>query len=282
VSQRMLLLGGVASGLAIVTIGGVAIAELRPGAGSGGHVALTQASLSPPRTHFETLAPGAALPSSAQCAREVLRVPIAENKRANAAFNRVTGQEAGQLFPRADDARANTTIAARVDGAFTGTTEQILRWTACKWGIDEDLVFAQAAVESWWRQTNLGDFGPNPAACAPGHAIGQDGRPGLCPQSYGIMQNRYSLERSTWPAAERSTAMNADTAYAIWRACFDGYEVWLNNVEHIGTYAPGDAWGCIGRWFAGRWYTSPAAAYMAKVKEYLGQRIWQQPTFQEP
>jgi hypothetical protein len=282
VSQRMLLLGGVATGLAIITIGGVAIAELRLGTGSVGHVADTQASLSPTPAHFQTLAPGAALPSSAQCAREVLRVPIAENKRANAAFNRVTGQAAGQLFPRSDDARANTTIAGRVDGAFTGTTEQILRWTACKWGIDEDLVFAQAAVESWWRQTNLGDWGPNPAACAPGHAIGLDGRPGLCPQSYGIMQNRYSLERSTWPAAERSTAMNADAAYAIWRACFEGYEVWLNSVEHAETYTAGDVWGCIGRWFAGRWHTNPATVYIAKVKEYLDQRIWEQPRFQEP
>lgn len=281
-SHRRLLLGVVAATVAIITIAGFALIGLHRGAGPAGHVALTQASPSPAPAHFHTLSPHATLPSSAQCAQEVLRVSIPENKRANGAFNRITGQAAGQLFPHADDARANLTIAVRVDGAFTGTTAQILRWTACKWGIDEDLVFAQAAVESWWRQTNLGDWGPNPSACAPGHAIGQDGKPGLCPESYGIMQNRYSFERSTWPAAERSTAMNADTAYAIWRACFEGYEVWLNNVEHVGTYSAGDAWGCIGRWFAGRWHTNPAAIYIARVKEYLGQRIWEQPRFQEP
>jgi hypothetical protein len=39
----------------------------------------------------------------------------------------------------------------------TGTTREILRWAACKWGIDQSIVFAQAAVESWWRQTTMGD-----------------------------------------------------------------------------------------------------------------------------
>jgi autotransporter family porin len=75
--------------------------------------------------------------------------------------------------------------------------------------------------------------------------------------------------------------MNADTAYAIWRACFEGYESWLNQVEHTGTYAAGDAWGCVGRWFAGRWHTSPADQYMAAVQDYQRQKIWQQADFQE-
>ena len=38
------------------------------------------------------------------------------------------------------DPRANTEIAARVTGNFTGTTDMILQWAACKWGIDEDIV----------------------------------------------------------------------------------------------------------------------------------------------
>ena len=55
--------------------------------------------------------------------------------------------------------------------------------------------------------------------------------------------------------------MNVDTAYAIWRACFEGYERWLNQVERGQRYAAGDAWGCVGRWFAGRWHASGADAY---------------------
>jgi autotransporter family porin len=232
----------------------------------------------PPR--FGTLAPGSALPSSAQCAAWVRALPFPENKRVNRPFNQVTGQAlAGDFFP---DARAAAQIGSRVDGAFTGTTREILRWAACKWGIDEDIAYAQAAKESWWRQTNQGDFGGDASACPPGHGLGADGQPGQCPQSYGILQDRFPYERSSWPGIARSTAMNADTAYATWRACFEGYEPWLNQVDRGRQYGAGDAWGCVGRMFAGRWHTAPADQYAAAVQAYQAQRIWEQPNFQEP
>ena len=197
------------------------------------------------------------------------------------AFDRnLVGSAVGQQ--PADDPRANTRIASRVDGAFTGSTRQVLRWTACKWGIDEDVVYAQAAVESWWRQTTKGDYHTDPTRCPPGHPLGADGQPGTCPQSYGILQNRYPYERSAWPGAERSTAMNADTAYAVWRACFEGYEWWLNTVEHGARYAAGDLWGCVGRWFSGRWLLARSESYIAHVQGRLSQRIWQTADFQEP
>ncbi len=75
--------------------------------------------------------------------------------------------------------------------------------------------------------------------------------------------------------------MNADTAYGIWRACFDGYETWLNTVQRGQRYHAGDAWGCVGTWFAGRWRTAPALGYITKVKQYLKEKIWQQPDFKE-
>jgi hypothetical protein len=234
-------------------------------------------------SHFRTLPPGASLPGDAQCAAWVRARPLPERKAVNRPFNQVTGQHVGSgLFdPGATDPRANSRIAARIDGAFTGTTQEILRWTACKWGIDEDLVDAQAAVESWWRQTTKGDLGSDASACAPGHGLGADGTAGQCPQSFGILQNRYPFERSTWPGIERSTAMNADTAYAIWRACFEGYEHWLNDVEHGRRYGAGDALGCMGRWFSGRWHTAAGDEYVAKVKDYLDRRIWETADFQE-
>jgi hypothetical protein len=234
-------------------------------------------------SHFRTLPPGASLPSGSQCAAWVRARPLPERKAVNRPFNRATGHGVGSsLFdPGATDPRANTRIAVRVDGAFTGTTQEILRWTACKWGIDQDLVYAQAAVESWWRQTTQGDWGSDPAACAPGHGLGADGRAGQCPQSFGILQNRYPFERSTWPGIQRSAAMNADTAYAIWRACFEGYERWLNDVDRGRQYGPGDAWGCIGRWFSGRWHTAAADQYVVKVQDYLARRIWETGDFQE-
>jgi hypothetical protein len=229
---------------------------------------------------FHTLPPGAALPSGAQCARWVRARPIAENKGVNRRYDQIKGEPVGPGFLSGDEPQADRLIAPRINGGFTGTTAEILRWAACKWGIDQDIVFAQAAVESWWRQTTLGDW--ESGGCPPGHGPGVDGKPGLCPQSWGILQNRYPYEKSSWPGIAGSTAMNADTAYAIWRSCYDGYETWLNTVEHVGTYQAGDAWGCAGRWFAGRWHTAPAQQYIQTVKKYLRERIWTQPGFQEP
>ena len=236
----------------------------------------------PASGHFGTVPAGAPLPSSSQCAVWALARAMPENKRLNAAANQTAGQRlSSDFFPSSDDPRANTQIGARVDGAFRGTTQQILRWAACKWGVDEDLVYAQAAKESWWRQYSLGDWGADASACAPGHGLGADGKPGLCPQSFGLMQNRYPYERGSWPGIATSTAMNADTAYAIWRVCFEGWERWLNDVERGSQYSAGDAWGCVGRWFSGRWHTAPSDQYTAAVKDYLNQQIWLQASFQE-
>jgi hypothetical protein len=233
-------------------------------------------------TFFGTLPPGAKLPSGAQCARWVRARPTPENKAANLAFNRTTGQHVGSsFFPAGDTPQADQLLAPRISGDFTGTTSEILRWAACKWGINQNIVFAQAAVESWWNQTTLGDWGTDASACPPGHGLGADGQPGECPQSYGILQNRYPFEQASWPGIADSTAMNADTAYAIWRSCYDGYETWLNNVPHGSPYRAGDVWGCVGRWFAGRWHTAAAQQYIARVKQYLRERIWTTTDFQQ-
>ncbi len=230
---------------------------------------------------FDTLPPGSKLPSDAECASLVKSRP--ENKRTNAAANNTRGNQgiAGDFFTGGDN-RANTEIGVRVDGNFTGTTDEILQWAACKWGFNEDIVRAQAAVESWWRQSTKGDWTTNAANCAPGHGIGADGQPGQCPESFGILQNRYPYEKSGWPGMDTSTAFNADLAYAEMRACYEGYETWLNNVEKGSTYAAGDVWGCVGRWYAGRWHTSAAESYASTVKSYLNQRIWETSGFQEP
>jgi hypothetical protein len=231
---------------------------------------------------FATVPPASALPSSAQCATWVRAKPYPENKGANRTANQTTGAPIAANFFSGGDPRANSVLGVRVDGQFTGTTGQILRWAACKWGIDEDLVLAQAAIESWWRQGTLGDWTSDANRCAPGRGLGVDGREGQCPESFGILQNRYPYEQSGWPGIASSTALNADLAYAIWRACFEGYEGWLNTVEHGSTYAAGDAWGCIGRWFSGRWHTAAGQEYVERVRGYLDQRVWESPDFQQP
>lgn len=233
---------------------------------------LAQCPPPPPTEYFNTLPPGSALPSSADCASRVR--PAAEVRNANSTFNNRRGNPFASDYPQA------SAELSRVDGNFTGTTDQILQWAACKWGIDEDVVRAQMAKESWWDQRNKGDWWSYPPEqCPPGHPPGADGRPGQCPQSLGIGQVRFNQGNQAFPGVESSTAMNVDYTYAIWRACFEGKETWLNDVERGRHYGPGDLWGCVGRWFAGRWYTQPANAYIGEVQSYRSQRIWTTPDF---
>ena len=116
---------------------------------------------------FNTLPPGAALPSGAACARLVEASPSPENRPGNERFNATVGYQVGPgIFPQGDKPQV-TALASRIDGDFTGTTEDILRWVACKWGINQDIVFAEAAQESWWNQTQLGDWQDDAELCPP-------------------------------------------------------------------------------------------------------------------
>ena len=216
--------------------------------------------------------PGAALPADAECAARVR--PAEEVRPDNEPFNATRGAQK-QLDGR---------FLARVTGDYAGTTDEILQWAACKWGLDADLVRAQAAKESNWFMQAFGDFAKDAAACPPGHGIGEDGHAGECPESVGVLQVRYQYHGppaglATWPEAERSTAYNVDYAYAVWRTCFEGDSAWLNEADHVGTYAAGDAFGCLGVWFAGRWHTPEADAYIAAVRSNMTGRVWESASF---
>ena len=97
---------------------------------------------------FPTLPPGSALPSDQQC-RSRIR-PAAENRTINTTANHTVGHATAP-----DPGNAFT---GRVTGNMTGSTDEIIQWVACKWGIAEDIVRAQVAKESWWHQDNLGDY----------------------------------------------------------------------------------------------------------------------------
>ena len=215
-----------------------------------------------------TLPPGSPLPSDARCAARVR--PAAEIRPQNAAANATRGQTKPGL-PGG--------LYGRVTGNFAGTTDEIIQWAACKWGLDEDIVRAQTAKESWWTQSAEGDLTTNPANCPPGHGIGVDGFPGQCPESYGVQQLRYPYWGWSFPEAITSTAYNLDASLAARRSCFEGHETWFNDVERGRQYAAGDLWGCVGAWFSGRWYTQPSLTYIAEVQAYLNQRIWETDPF---
>ena len=213
-------------------------------------------------SRFTTLPPGSALPSGAECASRVRPTP--EVRPGNTAANNTRGSRATA------NNRDEWGGFDRVDGDFTGTTDEIIQWAACKWGIDEDMARAQVVKESWWRQSTNGDNGES-------WGLGQ------VKDTFHAWAFEYSVNART------SSAYNLDYTYASWRACFEGVYSWLNTVERGATYRPGDAWGCMGVWFSGRWYTQPAVNYLeggdtdgygaTGVKQHYSRRTWTDPAF---
>ena len=94
-----------------------------------------------------TQPPGAALPSEGDCAGRVRRSPW-EPRGENATANHTVPGAVAIPDWGGVDARANTAIKPRIDGSFTGTTDELIQWAACKWGFDEDIVRAVAVRES--------------------------------------------------------------------------------------------------------------------------------------
>jgi hypothetical protein len=218
-------------------------------------------------TRFGTLPIGAVLPTDAQCAARVRPTP--ENKRINAIPNRQPGS--AKTLP------GRQPVFARVSGNFTGTTDEILQWAACKWGIDEDIVRAQVATESSWRMTQLGDFTSDSRFCAPGHPIGVDGTPGRCPETLGLMQIKWRYNKDAYPEAINSSAYNVDFGLAAWRNCFEG-----NANDDNPAYRSNDLWGCVGAWYSGNWHDFDAEEYIGWVRYALATRAFEAPSFQEP
>ncbi len=197
----------------------------------------------------------ATLPSESNCAGRVRAA--AEIRAQNNVYNFTKGTNNGAV--------------AGVTGNYTGTTDQILQWAACKWGIDEDIVRAQIALESYWTQNAMGDYSNDINSCHP------DFRSALpCPESIGMTQVRYVYHGAAFTDrnAIKSTAYNVDYLYSIMRDCFNGNLTWLNTVERGSQYVAGDIYGCVGVWFSGRWHTAEAEGYITRVKDYLNSRIW--------
>ena len=249
----------------------VKIGVFAPGWGGVLHwndAAATVAVSAATQQRFVTLPPGAALPSGTECAARVRRSswePRPENAAANT--TRPSSAQIAAIVPwtRATvgvDDRADV-LRRRIDGNFTGTTDEIIQWGACKWGLDEDIVRAVAVVESWWRQSTQGDYNP---------ATNQF-------ESYGLLQVRMTAHKVTFPASRDSTAFNVDYALASRRSCFEGYVLWLNDVQPGAGYGAGDEWGCVGLWFSGRWKDGGALGYIAEVQRRLSERTWMQAGF---
>jgi len=240
------------------------------------------------RDYFHALPPHAALPSGTTCAMAVSKgiswEPRPQNYAANHKVPKFVELVRFHLAPIKSSSMPITDFA-RVDGNFTGTTDQILRWGACKWGIDENVVRAEAVVESHWRQDDIGDISKDPSLCPPGRGFPGAWDGGSCQQSYGIMQIKFG-DYGGWPLSKDSTPFNVDFRLAHQRACMNGDIAYLAQQNPKGDYpryphgtTEQMMWGCMGDWYSGSWYDDGAINYIAEIKSALGDQTWAKPGF---
>jgi hypothetical protein len=218
--------------------------------------------------YYTTSAPGTPLPSDATCAQRVHRAtwePRSDNEKQNHT------KPDGPVHLAASDAFDSTwhdKYETRITGDFTGTTDEIIQWAACKWGIADNMVRAQAVVESHWHMDTESDKEPRSAGhCAPG----DDRDP--CPTSFGILQIKWYFHPSknpvgnTYPMSKDMTAFSLDYALAELRGCYDGH-AW------VGKKATGDLMGCMGLWYSGEWRDDNALKYIGWVQRALDSKPW--------
>jgi hypothetical protein len=228
-----------------------------------------------------TLPPGSALPGESTCAASITTSSFEPRPDNYSANHRVpTAAQIANLQPwnpsiGMDD--KSDSLRKQITGNFTGTTDEILQWVACKWGIDVNIVRAQAVTESNWHQSQLGDYTNDQSLCPPGTWNGS-----TCYQSYGILQIKYTDFKTEWPMSQQDTAFNAEFAYGWMRNCYEGWADYLYQLTPSPGYAryhAGDIWGCLGFWFSGEWYTSGAINYINIIKQDYQQKPWLQPGF---
>jgi len=225
----------------------------------------------------ETGLPPAGIPRpDATCAAEV--TPAPENRPQNTTANHSVPSDPAAIpwNPSLDYWTDFIADRNRITGDFVGTTDEILQWVACKWGIDEDIVRADAVIESYWDQSTVGDN------------CGVAGE-----ASYGILQVKNEDCSGTsihggWPYTQDDTALDADYWGARLRACYDGAFYnggqWLYDGQTIAQVISAHGqdyalWGCIGSWFSGSWYDSGAQSYIAKVQSDYESKPWLKPGF---
>src|SRR6185437_11716667 len=155
-----------------------------------------------------TLPPGSILPSESTCAARIAPSsfePRPDNYTAN--HQVPTAAQIANLQPWNPligmDSKSDS-LRKQITGNYTGTTDEILQWVACKWGIDVNIVRAEAVTESNWHQSQLGDYTNNQSPCPPGTWNGSG-----CYQSYGILQIKYTYFKTEWPMSRQDTAFNA-------------------------------------------------------------------------
>lgn len=245
---------------------------------AGGYWPIAGIAPPPPNTDGTKTA---AFPTDAQCATAVHHSTW-EPRPENATPNHAVAPQPNSLgsFSQWNNTW-NSVYKPRITGNFTGTTDEIIQWVACKWGWSDELVRAEAVAESNWYQSTgqnqgFGDYEPR----SNGHCVFDfSGDP--CPTSYSIIQVKWYFHpqgfasnspQSSYPWITRSTAYALDLQVAEMRGCYDGMSTYLASGPG-GT--AGDLWGCIQDWFSGSWFPGGGnQSYSNTVKGFLTSRPW--------
>jgi hypothetical protein len=233
------------------------------------------------KTYFSLMPRGSQLPSDSTCATEVASdtfEPRPENAQPNATKPNPSSLAIYRSKVAGGEGGAPGSYLQRVDGQFSGSTDAILKWAACKWGFDENVTRATAVNETHWRQLEIGDVGNG--------------------TSLGILQVKSTDYPSTCPAVAASqnaadvtdpgclsylsTAFDADYKLAQQRACFEGKVSYLSEEAAAPagypSYPNGTPdqmmWGCVGWWYSGHWFDAAALNYIAEVQSYLADQAW--------
>lgn len=211
-------------------------------------VALLPGCDPPPADGFFDYRPaGTALPSEASCSDQVHQSgwePRPQNDGENQTTPNVSGVNGYAGMEHQDQ------TWGRVHGNYVGTTDEEIQFAACKWGLDDNVIRAEAIVESNWDMDQLGDFGD----CGSGAA------------SFGLLQIKKCAHPGTYPNSANSTSFNLDYYGALIRGCANGWD-YVTNTQN-------DVWGCVGRWYSGGWHDSGAQWYIGEVQRELAEKNW--------
>jgi hypothetical protein len=171
------------------------------------------------------------------------------------------------------------------DGMVNSSTDDLIQWGAHKWGIPEDWLRAEYALESVWSQFQLGDQTTQSSSWYPQYPV-QSRVPNTALDVYeslGITQERWHPDNSvgigTEPLRWESTAFNIDFQAAQLRFFYDNPQgertSWGDS-----SYIPCQQWNSIGGWFNPYpWNNSGQQNYISTVQNYLNARTWTTPSF---
>lgn len=271
--------------------------------------------------YFDTLPIGSwdELPTASTCANNI-RHSTWEPRPTNVEENNTMPDPedvaaAFEARPRSNsyDSHWDSWLLPRVDGQFTGSTDEIIQWAACKWGIDDNILRAQAVRESTWYQVahfddgscywnfGCGDaFSTSTAASESycdwlwllgGHNYQADDdtsvgdypwvqpADGKCPKTFSIM-GVMSWDDPAWQAPDPAWPGNQNGTFPfnVQSTAFAlDYEAgYLRGCMEgwVSWLGSDDIWGCVGSWFSGDWHSTEANQYISNVQGELNNHTW--------